>query len=794
MKKLLLSLLSLSFILSASAQEKYSYVQIPIATKTEFQQLMQLGFALDEIGGRTDESIELYLGTRELKRLEQNGIPYRVLIDDWYQHYDEQQRAVIAVPQLIVAQQVKNFHLGTMGGYLTLAETMAELDSMQQKFPNLISKKDTIGFSLEGRPIIAVKISKNSTINENEPRAFYNALHHAREPITIMQMMYFMWYLLENYGTDYEVTSLLNTRELYFVPIVNPDGYAYNQQIRPSGGGMWRKNRRLNADSSYGTDLNRNYGFKWGYDDIGSSPIPEYETYRGTAGFSEPETRAIRDFCVAKKFNVAFNYHSYSNLMIYPWGYEDRETSDSLFYRRMADGLTSVTRYTFGTDMQTVAYMTNGNSDDWMYGDTLSKAKIFSITPEVGYATDGFWPQQNRILPLCQDNLSANLYLAHCAGEYLTLKSVSVVDSTRESKINITAKYENIGILKSSSSMQLQVSTPLALLQILNPNPTYTRSDTSVLISLDYSGIAPGTNLKLFGTSTYGGGMSIDSMTVRPGPVFTLFSDSAESNIDKWISTGGWGRTSEASHSGIWSFTESPTGNYSNNVTSTLTLKNPLTPSLLGAAELRYWTKWYIETNYDFGRVQISTNNGVTWKSLNGRYTGYAFGSAKQKPTFDPGYDGVRHEWVEENIDLGPFLGYPLLVRFLFESDGFENYSGWLIDDIRIIGYPIAPDYAERGFTPESFKLEQNYPNPFNPTTAIGYKIPAISGQRSAISFVRLKIFDMLGKEVATLVNAEQQPGRYTVHWNASGVPSGVYFYQLRAGEFVQTKKMMVVR
>jgi murein tripeptide amidase MpaA len=97
--------------------------------------------------------------------------------------------------------------------------------------------------------------------------------------------MYYMWYLLENYGTDPEATYLVDNREMYFVPCFNPDGYEYNRQTDPNGGGMWRKNRRNNG-GSYGVDLNRNFGYMWGYDDLGSSPIPSSETYRGPSAFS----------------------------------------------------------------------------------------------------------------------------------------------------------------------------------------------------------------------------------------------------------------------------------------------------------------------------------------------------------------------------------------------------------------------------------------------------------------------------------------------------------------------------
>ena len=184
---------------------------------------------------------------------------------------------------------VEGFHLGTMGGYMTLAEAYAELDTLKNLFPSLITTKQTIGYSVEDRPVFMVKISDNPNVDENEPEVLYTALHHAREPQGMMQMFYFMYYLLENYTTNPSVQYLVNNREMYFIPVINPDGYEYNRSTNPNGGGMWRKNRRLNTGGSYGVDLNRNYGpyNYWNAPNGGSSTSPLSDTYRGTAPFSD---------------------------------------------------------------------------------------------------------------------------------------------------------------------------------------------------------------------------------------------------------------------------------------------------------------------------------------------------------------------------------------------------------------------------------------------------------------------------------------------------------------------------
>src|SRR6185295_16579494 len=137
----------------------------------------------------------------------------------------------------------------------------------------------SIGKSVEGRDLWMVKISDNVGTSENETQVLFDALHHAREPVSMETTLVFMQNLLAGYGTDPEATYIVDNRELYFVPVVNPDGYEYNRQTDPNGGGMWRKNRQ----GGYGVDLNRNYASFWGLP--GASSFRFADDYRGAAPF-----------------------------------------------------------------------------------------------------------------------------------------------------------------------------------------------------------------------------------------------------------------------------------------------------------------------------------------------------------------------------------------------------------------------------------------------------------------------------------------------------------------------------
>jgi len=337
----------------------------------------------------------------EINIMKQKGFKYEIQIDDVQQFYQEQNNPssdkYVPVPSplthgcnnTINYSTPVNFTLGSMGGYFTYTEILWHLDNMATLFPNLVKAKIPISGtnSIEGRPIYWLKISDNPNVNETEPEMLYTALHHAREPNSVSQMIMYMYYLLENYNSNSEIKYLVDNLEMYFVPCINPDGY-------------------------------------WGFDNIGSSPSTSSDTYRGVSAFSEPETQNMRDFCNARQFKLTLNYHTYGNLLIYPWGYDySTYTPDSAAFVEFGKHLTCENHYHYGTADQTVGYIVNGSSDDWMYGEQISKPKIFAMTPEAGDVANGFWPPQNLIISICKENITQNIHAAH-----LLLKHAVVAD------------------------------------------------------------------------------------------------------------------------------------------------------------------------------------------------------------------------------------------------------------------------------------------------------------------------------------------------------------------------------
>ncbi len=281
MRNSLLTLLCF-FTLAVSAQQTtYSRVRI-YTNDAGMNQLALAGITIDHGEYKQGHSFTTDLSSIEIARVQQLGFNYEILIEDVQAHYvnqnsspernsSPQTQAVSCTsgPTLVTPT---NFTLGSMGGFFTITEIYWHLDNMATLYPTLVKPRQAIDSSqttFEGRMVYWMKISDNPNANETEPEMLYSAAHHAREPAGVSQLIMYMYYLLENYATNPEIQYLVNNTEMYFVPLVNPDGYYYNESTSPGGGGMWRKNRLDHMNGDYGVDLNRNYSFNWGLDDFG---------------------------------------------------------------------------------------------------------------------------------------------------------------------------------------------------------------------------------------------------------------------------------------------------------------------------------------------------------------------------------------------------------------------------------------------------------------------------------------------------------------------------------------------
>lgn len=294
--------------------------------------------------------------------------------------------------------------------YHTYDEMVAALDKTVADHPDIASKF-SLGKSYEGRDIWALKISDNVATDEAEPEALFTCRLHAREIITTEQCLAWSDLLTSGYGSDDQIKQLVDGREIVLIPEVNPDGAEFD--IASGNFAMWRKNRQPNEGSDYvGTDLNRNFGYKWGCCD-GSSTDPSAEDYRGEAAFSTPEADVIGKYFDSRvvdgvqQITTHIDVHSYGNLVLWPYGYTDEDVPSDMTQDEhdtlVALGTSFAEDNGYTPEQSSELYVTDGAIDDHTFGSLSSNDdfRVMSFTFEVG---EDFYPQDSEIEALTSKN------------------------------------------------------------------------------------------------------------------------------------------------------------------------------------------------------------------------------------------------------------------------------------------------------------------------------------------------------------------------------------------------------
>ncbi|MFD8230463.1 M14 family metallopeptidase [Streptomyces sp. NPDC059696] len=300
--------------------------------------------------------------------------------------------------------------------YHNYAEMTNEIDSIVSAHPSIVSRR-VIGTSYQGRNIVAVKISDNVGTDESEPEVLFTHHQHAREHLTVEMALYLLRELTSGYGSDSRVTSMVNNREIWIVPDVNPDGGEYD--IATGSYRSWRKNRQPNSGSSYvGTDLNRNWNFRWGCCG-GSSGSTSSETYRGAAAESAPEVKVVADFVRSRvvggtqQIKAGVDFHTYSELVLWPFGYTYSDTAtgmtadDNAAFKAVGRKMAASNGYT--AEQSSDLYITDGSIDDYLWGAHKIFAYTFEMYPRSGGG--GFYPPDEVIERETSRNRDAVLQL-----------------------------------------------------------------------------------------------------------------------------------------------------------------------------------------------------------------------------------------------------------------------------------------------------------------------------------------------------------------------------------------------
>lgn len=789
------------------SQNSHKRVYIDNITTTLVQELATTGIDFRCGAVFEEEGVYLELSNEELELLESLGVPYTVTIDNLTRHYEL--RATERLPLAITAIEAEkviaqtenattfediltnplqydgcdevdwaipqNFNLGSMGGCLTVSEVEAELDEMRSLFPSLISSKtdasatnqttygNTLGSAANrwsGQTIWYVRITGNQSLPEgSKPQILYTSMIHSREVGSLMSNMYFMWYLLENYATDSAIKNLVDNNELYFIPVVNPDGLRWNEKIAPSGGGMQRKNLRVNSGDSgstsssnttRGVDLNRNFDYFWGTAGVGSSTNPASDSYRGPSAASEPETQILANFVLARNFQTCIMNHTYSNAIPHPYGGNPSFVSgreDEM--HRWHEDMTRYNRYVSGATIFTPA---NGIADDWMVGgnadtngSTGSGKQILATTPEHGHGSEGgFWPDPTNIVPIAKRAMRIYFMNAYYGGKYARFHDLTKV-GINSLVSDLTFGVDRLG--QTDSDFTLTVTPASSNIDaIVSPSiqtgmSVLERRNLTAQLTLN-SSIQPGDKIRFkVELKDNDNVVFYETIIEKYYQPTILFADTPDTdNLTNWNVSGTWTTSTARAWSGTKAIKEGNAIPYTANATNTLTTANSYDFSGYDRVIAQFYATWDIERNFDFVELLASTDAGATWKSVCGRYSkpksssitndshsdknssSYSFQANNSEERV---YDAdLMESWVMEEIIIdethNSFLKdeTAVLFRFNFQSDvnnKGENYSanfeGFYLDDFTITGLqiPCTIDAA-----PTNLSTSQITPNSVN--------------------------------------------------------------------------------
>lgn len=690
--------------------------------------LLQGGFDLikvykssPDLGELADPAADLLLKAADKERLIALGLEPRTLFADYEAHLAKQ-LANDSGPLPLLAGP-PNFGAGAMGGYYTLAEMEALLDHYRTTYPSIVGQKQAIGTSHEGRTIWAIKISDNPDVSENEPRVMFDALHHSREPMSMHTAVWFLDHLVSQYGSDATITALVDQREVWFVLCVNPDGYVYNQQTNPSGGGLWRKNRRNNPGSCDGVDLNRNWGSFWGFDNSGSSGDTCSETYRGPSAFSEPETQALDAFMTGKNFKIAFSMHSFGEWMLEPWGYKSGNPPSSPAYPEYSADVVAFNHYTPGPAYD-VLYPANGVSVDHYH----AVHGALGFTPEIG---PEFWPPISQAIPIAAENVEPCLLMVKYAGAWLASQGVSTSEVIGDGDgfaepgetLDLSLLVRNKGQL-ATGSVALSLTSPSAQVVVIAgsaslpslPSLTDASSAPGALRIQIAANATAGATVPLELSYAYAGLQHVEVLPISIGQPRVILRDNLESELG-WIvgapgdaaSTGQWERvdpTQKTQDNAVIQpgddATTAPgtrcfvtdgsggsagTGDVDDGPT---TVRSPVFDlSATPSAVIRYARHYWCSTGDDDFIVDISNDGGQSWTNFET-------------------LTGSMNAWTTVEIKVADKIAPTdqMQLRFVANDNPNNSVTEAAIDDFEVFDYGSAPHLGFLGTPAPSASVE----------------------------------------------------------------------------------------
>ncbi len=683
----------------------------------------------------------------DMPAIDQSGFSYRIDKENIEEFYRNR-----------LASGTTLDELDDMGGYLTHDEAFQQVLQLAADHPNIVSGPDTIGYSLENRPIWVFKISDNPDQDEEEGEIFINACIHAREVINPMVILNFANLLTDNYGTNQRITDIVDGREIWLMPILNVDGYTYNEELAPNGGGMWRKNKRVVDDVVRGVDLNRNFPTGWGFDDLQSSPIPRSQTYRGESPASEPETQVIIDFVNAHDFNISINYHAYSNVTLIPMGYNFSDPPHlPSFY-----SVGSV--YSAPLDWGVRNVGVNGDLIDWMADGADSL--VYAILPEVGLTTDGFWPTLERQAILIEEQEEP--LLAFCEHG----------DNPHKFQPPSTPIVET---LPDTVGNNFNISWEAGIDSLNNPDVSYEivsltgstnvdNAEVEATVNWDLVGFTRSEDDSHSGNYSYYSGSQVyaeHSMISRD-----LHQIESGDTLSFWMNINFVNGGAMVAQIDVGWITFALPGNF------TVPNSNPGAPPKF---------------------AHLFGGNSQGWVLAKFPLEGFLGYDARFKIRYfagAPGFSGGCYiddispttSWVSSSIVASDITDTSFDVELSENTLAGEKTFGVLSYNAEGIGSQVFegvstyfdPSYSNVRTTeiPEGFAVDSVHPNPFNPSTSLNVSLPSVGD-------LTVSVYDILGRQVDLFNMGNCSAGQQIVNLNGSSWASGLYFIKV---DFVGSK------
>ncbi|PHI21426.1 hypothetical protein CEQ90_03240 [Lewinellaceae bacterium SD302] len=772
MKKLLLSLLTSVLACSLFAQAVENYQKILLPTPEAIPQLAQHGVAADHFHATDQGKIELIVSEGELAIIDALDIQYAVLVNDMTSHY----REVLATESSarVADCGLENFDAGEMGDYHSYADMIAHITQMETASPDLVHVFE-VGRSVEDRPIYAVKISDNVGSDESGSEAvvYYDALTHAREPMGLETILYFQWWLLENYGSDAEATYLVDNREIFFIPIVNPDGYVYNQTTNPNGGGLWRKNRSEQGNDCFGVDLNRNYAAAWS-DPQGSSSDPCSNLYHGPSAFSEPETQTVRNLTDSIQPATAFSNHTYSDVFLCANGFNDELDRFDL-YAEFASEFSPPEYRGYGNWVNMIYYYGAGTTHDY-----LNSGGTVAYTPEIGHE---FWEPSAVICDRIQEMLPVMQYLAWAAGDFSRVQNVEFPDGReliQGETLSFNVRIKNRGMTMAANEVTVIVSSDHPTLTPVTTSANYGDLEARSFATNDntpFEFLVTETVLLnepvAIKVAVFQGDMMTDEQEfiLFGGSRDVLFADNADTLNDNWISDGSadWSRSNLDAVSGDFSYADSPEKEYAPELTGSLFRMSSANNIDLSEATdpwLEFNAKWSFDADNDYVEPVISTDDGQSWQNLTGIHT--------QLQSGGQAYIDTEH-WVAERISLNEYIGEPEVVFGFRIYSGFNRQSdGFYFDDFAVVNYAEQDTMVSTNSTGLLARKLEIFPNPVR-------KQLEITNGDVVGPEVNIRLLDGQGRAVISREAMMDHPDRRST-LDLSGLPVGMYYLEISNG------------